>query len=70
MKGTVLDYDNTTETGTIEDQRGAQFPFNASQWSGQADIESGTVVNFKPKGSKKGPIAAQIVPTEPAAKAG
>jgi len=64
MKGKVLEYDDQIDSGLIEDQRGAQFKFEASQWSGSPPIETGTVVNFRPKGSKKGPVAAQIVPVE------
>lgn len=62
MKGTVLEYDNDAGAGLIEDQRGAEFPFTKDQVAGGQSIQVGDEVNFRPKGSKKGPFAAQVVP--------
>lgn len=62
MKGTLIDYDASTGSGTIKDNRGASFAFSDSNWISQCKIEPGTEVNFKAKGTKKGPMAAQVVP--------
>jgi|AntRauTorckE5430_2_1112549.scaffolds.fasta_scaffold15751_2 cold shock CspA family protein len=63
MKGRVIQFDTDTGKGLIEDQRGALFTFDRAQWPGDQPIQLGAAVNFRPKGSKKGPYAAQIVPT-------
>jgi cold shock CspA family protein len=62
MKGTVLQFDKNTGSGLIEDHRGAEFSFSRDQVASNEDIQTGDQVNFRPKGSKKGPVAAQIVP--------
>lgn len=67
MKGKVLQFDKDTGAGLIEDHRGAEFPFSKDQVASNEDIQAGDQVNFRPKGSKKGPIAVQIVPIRAAA---
>lgn len=62
MKGTVLQFDRNTGDGLIKDHRGAEFPFSKGQVASNEDIQAGDQVNFRPKGSKKGPVAMQIVP--------
>ncbi|WP_152207935.1 hypothetical protein [Marinobacter changyiensis] len=61
MKGKVLKFDTDTRAGLIEDHRGAEFPFSEDQVASSQDIRAGDEVNFRPKGSKKGPFASQIV---------
>lgn len=64
MKGTVLEFDTDTGVGLIEDHRGAEFPFTKDQVAGDQGIQAGDQVNFRPKGSKNGPFAAQVVPIQ------
>lgn len=64
MKGKVIEYGANAGTGFIEDHRGALFPFEPGQWAGSQKITVGAEVNFRPKGSRKGPFAAQIVPVQ------
>jgi cold shock CspA family protein len=62
MKGKVLQFDKNTGAGVIEDHRGAEFPFSKDQVASNEGIQAGDQVNFRPKGSKTGPFASQIVP--------
>ncbi|PXX92341.1 hypothetical protein DIT71_03840 [Marinobacter vulgaris] len=62
MKGKVLHFDPDTKAGLIKDHRGAEFPFSDDQVISSEDVQTGDEVNFRPKGSKKGPFASQIVP--------
>lgn len=66
MKGTVLQFDQNTGSGLIEDHRGAEFPFSRDQVASNEDLQAGDQVNFRPKGSKKGPFASQVVPIKAA----
>lgn len=62
MKGKIVEFDQDAGTGLIEDHRGAEFPFSKDQVASNEGIQTGDQVNFRPKGSKKGPFASQIVP--------
>lgn len=62
MKGTILQFDTESGQGLIEDQRGAQFPFDLNQVVDGHEVAEGDTVSFRPKGSKRGPFAARVMP--------
>lgn len=64
MKGKVLQFDADTRAGLIEDHRGAEFPFSENEVVSSQGVKAGDEVNFRPKGSPKGPFASQIVPVQ------
>jgi len=66
MRGHVVEFDQNRGEGVIEDQRGARFNFSLKHCTDAGAMRLDVPVNFKPKGSKSGPFAAQVIPLEKA----